>query len=278
MTGLLSNLEADVTVLSYRISGEEHQLKQHTSTGARKGHIKAVLKHDSEENHSQVYSELVANRLAQFLGLPVAVGVAISDADNQSITRFASLWVEDITANVFDFTSEVPPQYQPPEPNKKNGVHRDFYWQYKRLCSLHPIEAAQLAVFDLWVGNEDRELNLKGRVDGEVGGNELNVFFSLDQGDSLLSCGGSKEDSLKKLQSPSFPSFSPMSSFLNPFECGLMTERIKSIPDWALMSAVVCGVQVGSVTPDMQYMLLDVLDKRREVLCQLVERVLLTPA
>lgn len=59
MTGLSSNLEADVTVLSYRISGEEHQLKQHTSTGAKKGHIKAVLKHDSEENHSQVYSELV---------------------------------------------------------------------------------------------------------------------------------------------------------------------------------------------------------------------------
>lgn len=43
MTGLLSNLEADVTVLSYRISGEEHQLKQHTSTGARKGHIKARM-------------------------------------------------------------------------------------------------------------------------------------------------------------------------------------------------------------------------------------------
>lgn len=268
-----------MTVLSYRISGEEHQLKQHTSTGAKKGHIKAVLKHDSEENHSQVYSELVANRLAQFLGLPVAVGVAISDADNQSITRFASLWVEDITANVFDFTSEAPPHYQPLEPNKKDGVHRDFYWQYKQLCSLHPIEAAQLAVFDLWVGNEDRELNLKGRLDGgDATRNELNVFFALDQGDSLLSCGSSKEESFKKLQSPDFPDFSPMSSFLNPFECELMIERISSMPEWALMSAVVCGVQVGSVTPDMQYMLLDVLDKRREILGQLVERVLLTPA
>lgn len=266
-----------MSILSYRTSGAEQSLELHTSTGATKGHIKAVFKHDSQENHSQVYSELVANRLAQLLGLPVALGVGISDNGNQSITRFASLWVEDVTSKVFDFTTENPVHFQPQIPDAQCNIHRDFYWEYEKLCKTHPIEAAQIAVFDLWVGNEDRELNLKGRLEGKISEHELNVFFALDQGDSLMSCGPTKEESLVRLGSPSFPDFSPMKGLLQPFECGLMIERIKSLPEWALTSAIVCGVQVGSVTPDMQYMLFDVLDKRRKFLGELVERVLFTP-
>tara|TARA_Y100001951_G_scaffold43934_1_gene34847 strand:- start:13486 stop:14283 length:798 start_codon:yes stop_codon:yes gene_type:complete len=264
-----------VAILSYLLTGEESDLAQRTTTQARLGQLQVAVKRDGDENPTQVYSELVANRLAQFLGLPVAMGVAARDGVDPSISRFASLWVADHDARVFDFTEAEPDPDAPPAPD---GAFNEsgFYWEFKRLCERHPIEAAQLAVFDLWIGNEDRDLNIKGQLD-EGKDNEPNILFALDQGNSLLSCGLNVKDSLAKLGSPDFPTLHPMKDLLGGFECGQMVERINAMPDWALISAIVCGVQVGSVTPDVQYQLYDILDERRKLLSELVQRILLTP-
>lgn len=264
-----------MAILSYLLTGEETELAQRTTTGATRGQLQVAIKRDGAENPTQVYSELVANRLAQFLGLPVAVGVAARDDADPRVSRFASLWVADHDARVFDFTEADPDPDSPPAPA---GAHNEtgFYWQFKKLCERHPMEAAQLAVFDLWIGNEDRDLNIKGQLD-EGQGNEPNVLFALDQGNSLLSCGMNIDDSLKKLRSSDFPSMHPMKGMLSGFECGEMVERINAMPDWAMLSAIVCGTQIGSVIPDRQYELYDVLDERRKLLRELVQRVLVAP-
>lgn len=265
-----------MAILSYLLTGEEAELEQRTTTGARRGQLQVVVKRDGNENPAHVYSELVANRLAQFLGLPVAVGVAARDASDPSVSRFASLWVAHHDAHVFDFTAADPNPNAPPAPP---GAHNEtgFYWEFKRLCERHPMEAAQLAVFDLWIGNEDRDLNIKGQLD-EGKDNEPHVLFALDQGNSLLSCGMGIQDSIAKLNSVHFPTMHPMAGLLGGFECGEMAERINAMPDWAMLSAIVCGVQIGSVTPDVQYQLYDVLSERRKLLRELVQRVLAAPA
>jgi hypothetical protein len=265
-----------VAILSYLLTGEETDLAQRTTTQARRGQLQVAVKRDGEENPTQVYSELVANRLAQFLGLPVAIGVAARDGTDSSVSRFASLWVADHDASVFDFTQAEPDPHAPPAPD---GAYNEtgFYWQFKKLCDRHPIEAAQLAVFDLWIGNEDRDLNIKGQLD-EGKDNEPNVLFALDQGNSLLSCGVNIDDSLDKLMSADFPTMHPMAGMLGGFECGEMVERINAMPDWAMLSAIVCGTKVGSVIPDRQYQLYGVLDERRKLLRELVQRVLVAPA
>jgi len=264
-----------VAILSYLLIGDETDLAQRSTTQARRGQLQVAVKRDGDENPTQVYSELVANRLAQFLGLPVAMGVAAQNISDTTVSRFASLWVADQNTRIFDFTEATPDHEAPAAPI---GAYNEtgLYWQFKRLCERYPLEAAQLAVFDLWIGNEDRDLNIKGQLE-ENKEIEPNVLFALDQGNSLFSCGINPKESISKLMSNTFPSFHPMAGMLGAFECGEMVERINAIPDWAMLSAIVFGVQIGSVIPDRQYELYDVLDERRKLLRELVQRVLLTP-
>ncbi len=262
-----------MAILSYLLIGEEAELTQQSTTAAMRGQVQVALKHDSEENPTQVYSEWVANRLAQFLGLPVALGVVARYHSDPRLSRFASLWVADPETHLFDFTEAEADPEAPPAPD---GAYNEtgFYWQFKQLCDRYPIEAAQLAVFDLWIGNEDRDLNIKGQLDEQ----HTRLVFALDQGNALLSCGLNPSDSLDKLEGVAYPAFHPMMGLLGPFECGEMVERISAMPDWALLSAVVAGVQIGSVLPDRQYELYDVLDRRRKQLRTIVQKVLLRPS
>ena len=61
-------------ILCYEITGSASP-NQRSTTGALDGQLAAVLKVDHEVAKAQVYAELVANRLAMFLGIPVVVGV-----------------------------------------------------------------------------------------------------------------------------------------------------------------------------------------------------------
>lgn len=265
-----------MVILSYALDGKERPLdKLQTSTGAKKGSVKAIIKYDNEEAPTQVYSEFVANRLAQFLGLPVAIGVPINNNDGH-VNRFASLWVSDTnTDGFFDFSEQEPTNRSLPDDEAAQS--RDYYWEYKALCELYPIETAKLAVFDLWTGNDDRTINMKGILNAAHHAHGVNRLYAIDQGSSLLSCSYNVTRSIERLESDTFPSRSPMQGFVNQAECSYMVERIRSIPDWALESAVLCDIQIGSVMPDMQYMLLDILDKRRKFLSDMVQRVLFNP-
>ena len=61
-------------ILSYKIL-EKTKPNEISTTGAEEGVLSILIKTDNEHYKAQVYSELVANRLAMFLGIPVAIGV-----------------------------------------------------------------------------------------------------------------------------------------------------------------------------------------------------------
>ena len=76
-------------ILCYEITGESSP-NDRSTTGAEDGHIAAVLKGDHQEASAQLYSELAANRLAMFLGIPVLVGVPARRSVEATAMRFAA--------------------------------------------------------------------------------------------------------------------------------------------------------------------------------------------
>lgn len=65
-----------------------------------------MLKCDHEAAKSQVYADLVANRLALFLGIPVLVGVPVRASALDARLRFAALRAAEVGLDVYDFTDD----------------------------------------------------------------------------------------------------------------------------------------------------------------------------
>lgn len=261
-------------ILCYEITGVATP-NERSTTGAMDGQLSAVLKCDHEAASAQVYSELVANRLAMFLGIPVIMGVpAIGGLDDRQL-RFAALRAAESGLNVYDFTDDdrndpdEEPEDAPPLPEGM-FLTAGHARAMTELCEKYPLETAAIAVFDLWIGNEDRALNFKA----ELSGQERGVMFALDQGSSLLACHPSVSRSLEALGESSFPSFHPFQKLVHPRYCGAMIERIASMPDWAILSATTYDDTVGNVTLDEQFAAYASLLRRKDFLGELVDRIL----
>ncbi len=262
-------------ILCYEITGIATP-NQRSTTGALDGQLSAVLKCDHTAASAQVYSELVANRLAMFLGIPVIMGVPAKAGHPDTQLRFAALRAAEAGLNVYDFTDDDrsdpddEPEDAPPLPD---GMFRTagHARAMAELCQKYPLETAAIAVFDLWIGNEDRALNFKA----ELAGQERGVMFALDQGSSLLSCRPTVVRSLMELADAGFPSFHPFQKLVHPRYCGAMVERICSMPDWAILSATTYDDTVGNVTLDEQYAAYAALLTRKQFLGSLVDRILL---
>ena len=262
-------------ILCYEITGAATPNARST-TGAEDGQLSAVLKCDHEAAQSQVYAELVANRLALFLGIPVLVGVPARVSASDARLRFAALRAAEVGLDVYDFTDDDrhdpdnDPDDAPPLPD---GMYR--HAGHARAMTLlaqkYPKETADLAVFDLWIGNEDRALNFKA----DLGAQDRGVMFALDQGSSLLACRPTVDQSLEWLARDDFPSFHPFQKLVNARYCGAMVERIMSMPDWAILSATTYDDTVGNVTIDEQVAAYLALTERKRFLGALVDRVLL---
>jgi hypothetical protein len=265
-----------VAILCYEITGSS-QPNERSTTGAEDDHIAAVLKGDHQDASAQLYSELAANRLAMFLGIPVVVGVpARRSADGLGL-RFAALRASEVGMNIYDFTDEDRGENDNDDGNDSqnlpHGVYRNtgHVRAMASLCQKYPFEAAAIAVFDLWIGNEDRALNFKAQIHGE----ERGVIFALDQGSSLLSCRSTVDNSLASLTEVDYPSFHPFQKLVNARYCGAMVERVQSMPDWAIEAATVYQDTVGNVILPDQYQCYEALRQRKAILGQLVDRVLL---
>ncbi|EMP7454014.1 hypothetical protein RX598_005147 [Pseudomonas aeruginosa] len=261
-------------ILCYEITGSASPNPRST-TGAEDGQLSAVLKADHEAATAQVYSELVANRLAMFLGIPVVVGVPARAATDERL-RFAALRAAEASLNVYDFTDDDhadPDADEYAEVALPEGMHTQSGHAYaiKSLCEKYPLETAQIAVFDLWIGNEDRALNFKA----ELSSQDRGVIFALDQGSSLLACRRGIEESLACLERADQPTFHPFQKLVNARYCGAMVERIMSMPDWAILSATTYDDTVGNVMLHEQFATYEVLLRRKKLLGDLVDRVLL---
>lgn len=261
-------------ILCYEITGESSP-NDRSTTGAEDGHIAAVLKADHQAASGQLYSELAANRLAMFLGIPVVTGVPARRTASEGGMRFAALRAAEAGLDIYDFTANDPfegdddPEDAPVLPA---GVYRNsgHVRATAVLCEKYPLEAAAIAVFDLWIGNEDRALNFKGQLSSADRG----VIFALDQGSSLLACRPTINKSLDWLDRFDFPSFHPFQKLVNARYCGAMVERIMSIPDWSILAATTYDDTVGNVTLDEQYAAYEALLNRKGFLGEMVDRVL----
>lgn len=93
-------------VLTYKIL-EKTKFNEISTTGAEEGVLSILIKTDNENYKAQVYSELVANRLAMFLGIPVALGVPAKHSETKDRLSFASLIAFEDDREIYDFTVSV---------------------------------------------------------------------------------------------------------------------------------------------------------------------------
>ena len=217
-------------LLSYQISSITGPNNVST-TGALDGHISAILKSDHEEAVAQVYSEIAANRLAVFLGIPVAIGVPAKLDHESNQIRFASLRASEHNQTFYDFTGED---------FSEDVSHKDALL---KLSKQYPDKISEIAIFDYWIGNQDRELNFKA----ELSKTDRGIIFIVDHGNSLLSCNGSITNSINSLANSEFPSFHLFDGFINKHYAKIMIDKIMQMPDWAVENAVVINDVVGSV-------------------------------
>lgn len=255
-----------MTVLCYQIAAQLQPNKKST-TGAQDGHLSVVIKSDHPNCKAQVYSELVANRLAMFLGIPVALGVPAKSHHDHAVVHFASLKAHEDDRDFYDFTNDDDRAEEPPE-DAPEGLHieQGHIHELLSLSKLYPKELSYIAVFDLWIGNEDRPLNFKA----ELSKGDRGILFAVDHGSALLACRANLDASLTLLYKDTFPSFHPFQKLVNPVFAGQMIERILSMPDWAIEAATVYEDVIGNVTLADQYALYSVLVDRKRYLSKQV--------
>lgn len=222
--------------LTYNLKWRTEQIDgDHSSTGACYGDLEAVIKRDTASAPAQVYCEYVASRLASLVGINMAAGVLVPHSTG---LMYASLTVSQVgrPLHKVDLTNLA-----------------DFRWR-------HPVEAARLAVFDLWVGNADRV----GNVLASMGLTMDDVVAGIDNGACLLNAENSSAASLALLNDEEQPDFHLFGTGHPWVYCEEVIERIEGLPDLAIDDACVLGDTVGSVMLPEQAEVSEVLKWRRD--------------
>jgi hypothetical protein len=128
-----------MSFVTYRLKSQLEEVGV-GATESRRGEVEAIIKQDHNEARGQIYSELVAYRLACLIGVEVACGALVS---HDRGLRFASLVISDV--------SNVGRDIETPE-------------DIAAVTARYPRECARIAVFDLWIGNHDRLGNLHANI------------------------------------------------------------------------------------------------------------------
>ena len=251
-----------MSFLTYRLSRRLGTMDE-GATEAQLGEVQAIIKQDHAAARVQVYSELVAHRLAALVGVDVATGALVA---HDTGLKYASLRLANIAAGATVIETEE---------------------QFERASRRYASQCARIAVFDLWIGNEDRVCNLMA----SIGPDTEYLIVAFDHGRTLLGCVDGVRQALEYLKNPKnpklpeshpklpkshrkLPKLHPMSGLLNRAHCELMVERIQNINDDLIYELCDLGDTCGSVMPVEQAALCDALVKRQAFLPDIVERVL----
>ncbi len=231
-------------LVTYTLSGVRKAVG-HGATEPEIGDVSAIIKQDGRESRAQIYSEYVAGKLASMVGITVAAGVLVAHAAG---LRYASLKVAEVGFTLTDIEAE----------------HADA------VVARYPVEAANLAVFDIWIGNGDRSGNLRANLQESTD----NLMIGLDHGGSLLSVGDSIDAALQRLRREDFPRGHMFAKRLDRRLADAMVTRIMRVSDEAVQDACVLGETLGSVILPDQADLADALIWRRDELPGIVDRLL----
>ena len=208
-----------------------------------RGSLDVVLKQDSANSPCCVYNEIVALRLAQRLGVPLAMGVpSVGDGG----TYFASLTVGGLSINLPNLTSKRMPD----------------------VARRYPSEAASIFVFDVWTLNDDRENNIKANLTAA----DIHLVAGIDHEQSLLGRYGDMNASLQALMNLEVPIGHPLRKQLNPAHVAHWVSQIQALNDKAIEDGVILGFNVSGVFENMQRKLAEAMKARRDVLPALVQR------
>ncbi len=211
------------------------------------GEIGAVIKQDNNESQAQVYSEYVGGRLAGLVGVQVASGVFVAHSRG---LRYASLVIAEVGFTLSDIEEDE---------------------HIEKVAKRYPVEAAKIAVFDIWIGNIDRAGNLRANLAESTD----NVIVGLDHGGCLLSGGSNKDAALERLADKGWPSNHAFKGLVSKYYADPVINRIESLTDDAIYEACVLNDTVGSVMLTDQAMLAEVLIQRRDWLREMVALTLL---
>ena len=173
------------------------------ATEARYGEVEAVIKQDHGEARGQVYSELLANRLAALVGVDVAAGALVA---HDTGLKYASLRLSNIAANETCIETEE---------------------QFRHTIRRYANQCAKIAVLDLWIGNEDRVGNLMG----SIGPDAEYLVMAFDHGRTLLGCIDDAFKAVDYLNDPEVPNTHPMAGMLSRDYCERMVKRVQGIPE-----------------------------------------------
>ena len=218
----------------------------HGATAPHYGEVSAVIKQDCEESRAQVYSEYVGSKLAALLGVQAAAGVFVAHSRG---LRYASLVIAEVGFSLSDID----------------------YTQAEEVAQRYPVEAAKIAVFDIWIGNFDRAGNLRANL----GESTDNLIVGLDHGACLLSGGDDLDAALNRLLDPTWPPNHIFGGLVKNCFVQSMVERVQRLSDEAIQEACMLGGTVGSVMPTDQAMLAEVLIRRRQWLPEMATNMLL---
>ena len=121
------------------------------------GTLDAIIKSDGEEAAYTVYNEYVTVRLGQILSIPIMAGVPVAGPTG---LLFASLRLNETGMSLPDM-------------------------HVKRIASVverYPKECSAVLVFDCWIGNNDRDHNIKAHT----GAAPIMLFRAYDHEAALL--------------------------------------------------------------------------------------------
>ncbi|MCG7952678.1 MAG: hypothetical protein N0E56_15880 [Candidatus Thiodiazotropha endolucinida] len=229
----------------YRIKKLGKKASSLSMTEPVRGALDVVLKQDSDNSPCCVYNETVALRLAQRLGVPLAMGVpSVGDGG----MYFASLMVGGLSINL-------------PNISAKKMV---------QVAERYPHDAAAIFVFDVWVLNDDRENNLKANLTSSP----LHLVAAIDHEQTLLGRYGDMTESLQALEALEGPARHPLRDHLEQQHVEQWVARVQSMSDSDINDAVVVGYSVGGVHQRSQLRLAKVMKARRDSLPELVRQAL----
>lgn len=206
--------------------------------------INALLKFDGPEAPHCVYSETVALRLAQTLHIPVADGVVVSTGSGEA---YASLEVASPGMDLPDVLRS----------------------QRRKVAKQYPESSSALVAFDLWIGNWDRESNMKASLVTP----HIPLFRAFDHSHALLNVDGSVTRSIQRLRSGELiVQNHPLYGLVKRKSVDAWMTRITSMPRAYIDECCRFGRAFRNVNEHTQARLSNALDERRSMLSAMLRK------
>jgi hypothetical protein len=229
----------------YRIKSLGTKIAKLSMTEPVRGTLDAILKQDSDNSPCCVYNETTALRLAQRLGIPLAMGVpSVGDGG----VYFASLVVGGLSINLPDISEK----------------------RMSYVAKRYPDEAAAIFVFDTWILNNDRTHNLKANLTSSP----VHLVAAIDHEQTLLGHYSDPANSLQALQNLEVPSNHPLQPHVSDTHVAKWVAQTQDLSDEIINDSVILGYSLGGVHQRTQKKLAAALKLRRDALPELVEQVM----